>query len=151
MAAQEQAFLRVLRQQLIDARMRRHLTSQDAATLAGISRAGLDKIEAGTNTPSLETLIKLAGVYECTLSQLFAEAQKKSKWAARRLPGVSSARVLDTEYDHALKQLTLQAGQKKHYELLSAFQRLEEKDSTKAELIRNLLCSIAPKTRSKKK
>lgn len=44
-----------------EARNKRHLSKKDLEDLSGISYSYIDKIERGTNSPSLETITRLLG------------------------------------------------------------------------------------------
>lgn len=51
-------------------REERELTQQDMGDYLGMSRVGYFKYEKGTAEPSLETLIKLADLYNTTIDKL---------------------------------------------------------------------------------
>ncbi|MFT4259243.1 helix-turn-helix domain-containing protein [Microbacterium sp.] len=62
----------VLGQRLAELRLRRSLTIQGLAAAAELDQSNLRIIEKGQGNPRLATILKIAGVLEADLSELFA-------------------------------------------------------------------------------
>lgn len=56
------------------ARSARGISQEDLAHRAEIDRAHMSKIERGSINPTVMSMVRLAGVMEMTLTELFAEA-----------------------------------------------------------------------------
>jgi transcriptional regulator with XRE-family HTH domain len=67
-----------LKDRLRDARHRAGLTCTEAAARAEISYPHLRHLEAGTKTPSLGVLFRLAEVYDTSLAELFGPLEAAS-------------------------------------------------------------------------
>jgi transcriptional regulator with XRE-family HTH domain len=65
---------------LYRARERAGLSQKDAAGRAALTRARLDKIEAGEAIPSFDALIRLAGAYSMSVGELAEGITWKPGW-----------------------------------------------------------------------
>lgn len=62
---------------LIEAREKRHLTQVEVAKKVGISETSYQRIEYGTQRPSVDTAILIARTVESTVEALFGASTKK--------------------------------------------------------------------------
>ena len=71
---------------LVEAREKHHLTQVQVAKKVGISEISYQRIEYGTQRPSLDTAILIARVVKSTVEKLFGESitqeveRGKEKW-----------------------------------------------------------------------
>lgn len=99
------------------ARQRQHLTIQDVAELASVSRGMLSRIETGQATPSLDTLERLVRSLGLSMSSLFKDFDAP-QGAATYVPagtGLDVARR-GTRRGHSYELLTFDQGPKKRFE-----------------------------------
>jgi transcriptional regulator with XRE-family HTH domain len=66
-----------LSQSLLDHRKRRKLSIEQLATLSGVSRSMISKIERAEATPSTSVLSKIVAALGMTFSELFAEQEEQ--------------------------------------------------------------------------
>lgn len=138
-------FSRILRQRLVSLRLSRRLTATDAASLASLSRAGLEKIESGANTPSLDSLIKLCALYGVSVSALLQSVEEQL--------GISKA--LETEfelkcssheeYQEHFRKLALLSGHSAEHETITDLRFIAEKQPA---LARSLQAAVREAART---
>lgn len=64
-----------LSQILLRLRDEAHLSQNQMATKSGVSQSQISRLEAGTHSPSLDSLIRLAETLEVPLSRILEEAE----------------------------------------------------------------------------
>lgn len=57
------------------------MTQEDIALFLGVSRSGYTYYETGKTTPSIETLKKLAAIYDTTIDEIVGVPEKKKTMA----------------------------------------------------------------------
>jgi len=60
------------------------LSLTELAYQANLSKGALSKIETGKGSPAIATVLRIAGVLKCTLSELFAEAEASPPYVFTR-------------------------------------------------------------------
>lgn len=98
-------------------RQQQHLTIQDVAELASVSRGMLSRIENGQATPSLDTLTRLTAALGLTMTNLFKDFDAP-QGAAVYIPkgkGMDVARR-GTRRGHTYELLSFDQGPKKRFE-----------------------------------
>lgn len=98
-------------------RQQQHLTIQDAATLSGISRGMLSRIENGQAMPSLDTLARVCQAMGVSLTHLFKDYDLP-EGLARHVPQGQGMKVVrrGTKRGHTYELLSYDQGPQKLFE-----------------------------------
>jgi transcriptional regulator with XRE-family HTH domain len=120
-------FNRILRKQLVSLRLARRLTATEAARFASLSRAGLDKIEAGTNTPSVDSILRLCSLYGVTISSLFRSVEEQLGIAHSIGAEFNLQTAHQEEYREHFRKLALLSGHAVEHETITDLRRITER------------------------
>lgn len=145
MGRQFSDFGRILRQRLVSLRLARKLTATDAAALASLSRAGLEKIESGANTPSLDSLLRLCALYNVSVSALLRSVEEQLGIANALETEFELKTSRKEEYQEHFKKLALLTGHSEEHETIAELRLIAEKQPV---LARSLQAAVREAARA---